>query len=54
LYQQTSIPVPSPGNGIIEERFVEDGTTVKPGDKLFRIKITGERNVLKYNYVREF
>ncbi|XP_059471609.1 dihydrolipoyllysine-residue succinyltransferase component of 2-oxoglutarate dehydrogenase complex, mitochondrial [Neocloeon triangulifer] len=38
---KTSIPVPSPGVGIIEERFVEDGTTVKAGQKLFRIKITG-------------
>ncbi|XP_065353068.1 dihydrolipoyllysine-residue succinyltransferase component of 2-oxoglutarate dehydrogenase complex, mitochondrial [Cloeon dipterum] len=38
---KTSIPVPSPGAGTIEERFVEDGTTVKPGDKLFKLKVTG-------------
>ncbi|XP_071439472.1 dihydrolipoyllysine-residue succinyltransferase component of 2-oxoglutarate dehydrogenase complex, mitochondrial-like [Hetaerina americana] len=38
---KTSVPVPSPGVGIIEERFVEDGATVKAGAKLFRIKITG-------------
>lgn len=39
---QTSIPVPSPGDGIIEEHFVEDGATVKTGQQLFKIKITGE------------
>ncbi|XP_046402335.1 dihydrolipoyllysine-residue succinyltransferase component of 2-oxoglutarate dehydrogenase complex, mitochondrial [Ischnura elegans] len=38
---KTSVPVPSPGVGIIEERFVEDGATVKAGAKLFKIKITG-------------
>jgi len=38
---QTAVAVPAPGNGIIEERYVEDGTTVKAGQKLFRIKITG-------------
>jgi len=38
---KTSIPVPSPGAGIIEELLVADGTTVKPGTPLFKIKITG-------------
>jgi len=38
---QTSIPVPSPGTGVIEERFVEDGTTVKPGMELCKLRITG-------------
>nr|CAD7255723.1 unnamed protein product [Timema shepardi] len=35
---QTSIPAPD--NGIIEERFVEDGATVKAGQKLFKLKVT--------------
>jgi multidrug efflux pump subunit AcrA (membrane-fusion protein) len=39
---QTSVPVPSPGAGVIEERFVEDGATVKAGEKLFKLKLTGE------------
>jgi 2-oxoglutarate dehydrogenase E2 component (dihydrolipoamide succinyltransferase) len=38
---QTSVPVPSPGAGIIEERCVEDGATVKAGEKLFKLKLTG-------------
>ncbi|KAK6635789.1 hypothetical protein RUM44_001043 [Polyplax serrata] len=38
---KTSIAVPAPGNGVIEERYVEDGTTVKAGQKLFRIKLGG-------------
>jgi 2-oxoglutarate dehydrogenase E2 component (dihydrolipoamide succinyltransferase) len=38
---QTSVPVPSPGAGVIEERFVEDGATVKAGEKLFKLKLTG-------------
>lgn len=38
---QTSIAVPAPGNGVIEERYVEDGATVKAGEKLFRIKLGG-------------
>ncbi|CAL8111513.1 unnamed protein product [Orchesella dallaii] len=38
---KTSIPVPAPGSGIIEERFVDDGATVKAGQQLFKIKITG-------------
>jgi multidrug efflux pump subunit AcrA (membrane-fusion protein) len=39
---QTSVPVPSPGAGVIEERFVEDGATVKTGEKLFKLKLTGK------------
>lgn len=38
---KTSVTVPSPANGIIEERYVEDGTTVKAGQKLFKLKVTG-------------
>lgn len=38
---KTSVPVPSPASGIIEERFVEDGTTVKAGQQLFKLKVTG-------------
>ncbi|XP_034233471.1 dihydrolipoyllysine-residue succinyltransferase component of 2-oxoglutarate dehydrogenase complex, mitochondrial-like [Thrips palmi] len=36
---KTSVPVPSPASGIIEELFVEDGTTVKAGVKLFKLKL---------------
>ncbi|CAG7716635.1 unnamed protein product [Allacma fusca] len=39
---KTSIQVPSPGNGIIEALLVEDGTTVKSGQPLFKLKITGD------------
>lgn len=39
---KTSIPIPAPASGIIEERFVEDGATVKPGMNLFRMKVTGD------------
>lgn len=39
---KTSMPVPSPGSGIIEAIFVKDGDTVKPGMDLFKINITGE------------
>ncbi|KAK7863316.1 hypothetical protein R5R35_004384 [Gryllus longicercus] len=38
---KTSVPVPSPASGIIEERYVEDGTTVKAGQQLFKLKVTG-------------
>nr|CAD7443788.1 unnamed protein product [Timema bartmani] len=37
---QTSVAVPAPENGIIEELFVEDGATVKAGQKLFKLKVT--------------
>lgn len=36
---QTSVPVPSPGPGVIKELFVQDGDTVKPGQKLCTIDI---------------
>lgn len=39
---KTSMPVAAPGSGVIEEIFVKDGDTVKPGMELFRINITGE------------
>ncbi|XP_069684453.1 dihydrolipoyllysine-residue succinyltransferase component of 2-oxoglutarate dehydrogenase complex, mitochondrial isoform X2 [Periplaneta americana] len=38
---KTSVPVPSPAAGVIEERFVEDGATVKAGQKLFKLKLGG-------------
>ncbi|RZC42627.1 dihydrolipoyllysine-residue succinyltransferase component of 2-oxoglutarate dehydrogenase complex, mitochondrial, partial [Asbolus verrucosus] len=39
---KTSVPVPAPASGIIEEVFVEDGATVKAGQNLFKLKVTGE------------
>ncbi|XP_032686888.1 dihydrolipoyllysine-residue succinyltransferase component of 2-oxoglutarate dehydrogenase complex, mitochondrial-like [Odontomachus brunneus] len=36
---KTSVPVPSPGAGVIKELFVQDGDTVKPGQKLCTIDI---------------
>lgn len=39
---KTTVGVPSPGNGIIEEIFVQDGDTVKSNQHLFKINITGE------------
>lgn len=36
---KTSVPVPSPGSGVIKELFVQDGDTVKPGQKLCSIDI---------------
>lgn len=39
------MPVPSPGAGVIEERYVEDGTSVKAGQKLFKIKL-GKCNLI--------
>lgn len=36
---KTSIPVPSPCNGVIVERYVEDNSTVKAGQKLFKVQI---------------
>lgn len=35
---KTSLPVASPVNGVLEERFVEDGATVKAGQQLCKIK----------------
>lgn len=39
---KTTVGVPSPAHGIIEEIFVADGDTVKSGQQLFRLKVTGE------------
>jgi 2-oxoglutarate dehydrogenase E2 component (dihydrolipoamide succinyltransferase) len=39
---KTTVGVPSPGHGIIEEIYVADGDTVKAGQQLFKMKITGE------------
>lgn len=39
---KTTVGVPSPAHGIIEEIFVADGDTVKSGQELFRMKVTGE------------
>ncbi|KAG7202573.1 hypothetical protein KM043_009769 [Ampulex compressa] len=36
---KTSVPVPSPGPGIVKEIFAKDGQTVKPGQKLCTIDI---------------
>ena len=36
---KTSVPVPSPVSGVIEELLVEDGSTVSPGTKLARIAV---------------
>ena len=38
---KTAIPVPAPMSGVIVERFVEDGSTVQAGTKLFRITSEG-------------
>lgn len=37
---KTTVGVPSPCHGIIEEIFVADGDTVKSGQQLFRLKVT--------------
>ncbi|XP_002739150.1 dihydrolipoyllysine-residue succinyltransferase component of 2-oxoglutarate dehydrogenase complex, mitochondrial-like [Saccoglossus kowalevskii] len=44
---KTSVQVPSPGAGIIEELFAEDGDTVTAGQQLFKIKITGNAPAMK-------
>lgn len=36
---KTSVPINSPGAGVIEELLVEDGTTVKPGQAIIKIKL---------------
>merc|ERR1711892_1023257 len=36
---KTSVPVPSPVAGVIQEFLVEDGTTVSPGTKLLKLKV---------------
>lgn len=42
---KTAIPVMAPGHGVIKELYVKDGETVKAGQKLFRMDITGEAPV---------
>ncbi|XP_066249666.1 dihydrolipoyllysine-residue succinyltransferase component of 2-oxoglutarate dehydrogenase complex, mitochondrial [Euwallacea similis] len=42
---KTSMPVHSPTHGIIEEILVKDGDTVKAGQPLFKLKVTGEAPV---------
>lgn len=37
---KTSVPIPSPTNGIVEEALIPDGTTVKAGQEIVRIKVT--------------
>merc|ERR1711936_510095 len=36
---KTSVPVPSPGSGVITELLVEDGSTVAPGVQLLKIQL---------------
>merc|ERR1711976_957380 len=36
---KTSVPVPSPAAGVIQELRVEDGATVSPGTKLLKLKL---------------
>ncbi|KAK7872490.1 hypothetical protein R5R35_014281 [Gryllus longicercus] len=38
---KTSVPVPAPASGIIVERLVPDGSPVKAGQALFKLKVTG-------------
>ena len=40
LCWQTSIPVPSPAAGVIEEFLVEDGSKVVAGQQLFKLRLT--------------
>lgn len=37
---KTTVGVPAPSHGIIEEIFVSDGDTVKAGQQLFKLKFT--------------
>lgn len=39
---KTTVGVPSPAHGIIEEIYVADGDTVKAGQQLFKLKVTGQ------------
>ena len=41
-YSRSKFIVFSTGHGIIEEIYVADGDTVKAGQQLFKLKITGE------------
>lgn len=44
---KTTVGVPAPSHGIIEEIYVADGDTVKAGQQLFKLKITGEAPAAK-------
>ena len=37
--KQTSIPINSPASGVIEELLVEDGSTVKPHQEIFKLRV---------------
>ncbi|XP_021353662.1 dihydrolipoyllysine-residue succinyltransferase component of 2-oxoglutarate dehydrogenase complex, mitochondrial-like [Mizuhopecten yessoensis] len=39
---KTSISVPSPAAGYVEELFVPDGERVEPGQQLFKLKLSGD------------
>lgn len=39
---KTTVGVPAPNHGIIEEIYVQDGDTVKAHQNLFKLNITGE------------
>lgn len=39
---KTSVPVPSPVNGVLNKKLFEDGATVKAGQDLCTITITGK------------
>jgi len=41
---KTSIPVPSPGAGVIEELLVEDGGKVVAGQQLFKLRLTDAKS----------
>lgn len=44
---KTTVGVPSPTHGIIEEIYVADGDTVKSGQQLFKLKVTAEAPAAK-------
>lgn len=48
IFSKTSVPVPSPVNGIVEKRLVEDGETVKAHQDLCTITITGHYELEVY------
>ena len=39
---QTSMAIPSPASGIIEELFVADGDRVEAGQQLFKLRLSGK------------
>jgi 2-oxoglutarate dehydrogenase E2 component (dihydrolipoamide succinyltransferase) len=44
---KTTVNVPAPSHGIIEEIYVADGDTVKAGQQLFKLKVTAEAPAAK-------